>query len=173
MAWPSEDLSGRLLSLEEACEWREDLQLLGARLVFTNGVFDLLHAGHAQVLAAARSLGDALLVGVNSDESVRRLGKGEERPLMSQEDRAALLLALRSVDAVVVFGEDTPLELIQALRPDVLAKGADYSLESMVGAEAVLGWGGRVERIPLLAGRSSTALLAKLRRSREPSSDES
>jgi len=158
------ELPTGLLSLEEACAWREDLGLLGGRLVFTNGVFDLLHAGHAAYLADARSHGDALLVGVNSDASARRLGKGAERPLMPQEDRAYLLLALRSVDAVVFFDEDTPLELVRALQPDVLAKGADYTVEQIVGAREVLAAGGRVERIPLLPGRSTTALVERLRR---------
>jgi D-beta-D-heptose 7-phosphate kinase/D-beta-D-heptose 1-phosphate adenosyltransferase len=165
MAWPSEFFRGRLLSLEEARIWREDLRLLGAELVFTNGVFDLMHAGHAGYLAQARSLGDALLVGVNSDASVRRLQKGVERPLMSQEDRAFLLLSLRAVDAVVCFDEDTPLDLIRLLEPDVLAKGADYSLERIVGAAETLARGGRVERISLVEGRSTTALVERLRRS--------
>ena len=117
----------------------------------------------ARYLAAARSLGDALLVGVNSDASVRRLGKGPERPLMSEADRAELLTALRCVDAVVLFDDDTPLELVRALRPDVLAKGADYRLEEIVGAREVLEAGGRVERIPLVEGRSTTNLLSRLR----------
>lgn len=158
------DRPSGLLTLEEARAWREDLRLLGGQLVFTNGVFDLMHAGHAAYLAEARSHGDALLVGVNSDASVRRLGKGSERPLMPQEDRAFLLLALRSVDAVVLFDEDTPLELVCVLEPDVLAKGADYSLEQIVGAREVMALGGRVERIPLLPGRSTTALVERLRR---------
>ncbi len=165
MASPVEWFSGRWLSLEEARDWRADLRLLGGRLVFTNGVFDLLHAGHARYLAQARAQGDALLVGLNSDASVRRLGKGPERPLMPEADRANLLLALRAVDAVVLFDEETPLTLIQALEPDVLAKGADYALTEIVGAADVLSRGGRVERIPFLEGRSSTSLLEKLRRS--------
>jgi len=168
MAWPSEGLSGRLMSLDEARAWREDLRLLGLSLVFTNGVFDLLHAGHARYLAAARSLGDALLVGVNSDASVRRLGKGPERPLMPEADRAELLTALRCVDVVVLFDGDTPLDLVQALQPDVLAKGADYRLEEIVGAREVLAAGGRVERIPLVEGRSTSNLVCRLRASRGP-----
>ena len=168
MAWPSEAFAGRLMTLEEALAWREDLGLLGLSLVFTNGVFDLLHAGHTRYLAAARSLGDALLVGVNSDASVRRLGKGPERPLMSEADRAELLTALRCVDAVVLFDGDTPLELVKALQPDVLAKGADYRLEEIVGAREVLEAGGRVERIPLVEGRSTTNLLSRLRAGVDP-----
>lgn len=158
------DKPAGLLRLDEALQWREDLRLLGGRLVFTNGVFDLLHAGHTTYLADARALGDALVVGLNSDASVKRLGKGDERPLMPQEDRARVLLALRSVDAVVFFDEDTPLELLRALQPDVLAKGADYTVEQIVGASEVLATGGRVERIPLLPGRSTTALVERLRR---------
>jgi rfaE bifunctional protein nucleotidyltransferase chain/domain len=172
MAWPSEALAGRLMTWEEAVAWREDLGLLGLSLVFTNGVFDLLHAGHARYLAAARSLGDALLVGVNSDASVRRLGKGPERPLMPEADRAELLTALRCVDAVVLFDGDTPLELVTALRPDVLAKGADYQLEEIVGAREVLAAGGRVERIPLVEGRSTTNLLSRLRTGGDPGSSD-
>jgi D-beta-D-heptose 7-phosphate kinase/D-beta-D-heptose 1-phosphate adenosyltransferase len=154
----------RPLGLEEARAWRQDLRLLGHRLVFTNGVFDLIHAGHAAYLAQARACGDALLVGLNSDVSARGLGKGAERPLVPQEDRALVVLALRAVDAVVLFDEPTPLELILALQPDVLAKGADYGLEQIVGAREVLGWGGSVERIPLLPGRSTTALVERIRR---------
>jgi len=157
-----------LLGLEEALAWRADLLLLGHTLVFTNGVFDLLHAGHAAYLAEARALGDALVVGLNSDASARRLGKGPERPLCPLEDRALVLLSLRAVDAVVAFEEDTPLELIRALRPDVLAKGADYRLEEIVGAREVLAAGGRVERLPLLPGRSTTALVERLRSQARP-----
>lgn len=161
---PADVSAGRPLSLEEALAWRRDLRLLGMDLVFTNGVFDLLHAGHAAYLAQARAQGDALLVGLNSDASVRGLGKGPERPLTPQEDRALVLLSLRSVDAVVLFDEVTPLELIRVLEPDVLAKGADYAIEDIVGAREVLARGGRVERIPLLPGRSTTTLVERLRR---------
>jgi rfaE bifunctional protein nucleotidyltransferase chain/domain len=163
MACPSEGFAGRLMTLDEARAWREDLRLMGMALVFTNGVFDLLHAGHARYLAAARAQGDALVVGVNSDASVRGLGKGPERPLMPEQDRVELLLALRAVDAVVLFDEDTPLSLVRALEPEVLAKGADYRLEEIVGAREVLAAGGRVERIPLVAGRSTTNLVSRLR----------
>ena len=161
---PADAPAGKALDMEEALAWRRDLRLLGMDLVFTNGVFDLLHAGHAAYLSMARAQGDALLVGLNSDVSVRGLGKGPERPLATQEDRALVLLALRSVDAVVLFDEATPLELILALEPDVLAKGADYALEEIVGAREVLARGGRVERIPLLPGRSTTALVERIRR---------
>jgi D-beta-D-heptose 7-phosphate kinase/D-beta-D-heptose 1-phosphate adenosyltransferase len=132
-------------------------------VVFTNGVFDLLHAGHVALLEAARAAGDTLVVGVNSDASVRRLGKGPDRPLVVQAERARVLAALAAVDCVVVFDEDTPLALIQRLRPDVLVKGADYAPEAIVGAAEVEGWGGRVVRVPLVAGKSTTDLVRKLR----------
>ncbi len=157
--------NGRLMSLEEALHWRRNLVVEGKRLVFTNGVFDLLHAGHVEYLSDARSRGDALLLGLNSDNSVRRLNKGPERPLNSQEDRALVLCGLRAVDAVVLFDDDTPLQLIQTLEPDVLAKGADYQVDEIVGAREVLARGGRIERIPLRPGRSTTSLVERIRNS--------
>ena len=131
--------------------------------MFTNGVFDLLHAGHIALLEAARAAGDALVVGVNTDASVRRLGKGADRPLVAEGERARVLAALAAVDCVVLFDEDTPLSLIERLRPDVLVKGADYAPEAIVGAAAVKGWGGRVIRVPLVEGKSTTDLVRKLR----------
>ena len=131
--------------------------------MFTNGVFDLLHTGHVTLLEAARAEGAALVVGVNTDASVRRLGKGSERPLVPEGERARLLAALAAVDCVVLFDEDTPLALIDHLRPDVLVKGADYAREAIVGAAEVEGWGGRVVRVPLVAGKSTTDLVRKLR----------
>lgn len=132
-------------------------------MVFTNGVFDLLHAGHVALLEAARAAGDALVVGVNSDASVRRLGKGADRPLIAEAERARLLAALAAVDCVVLFDEDTPLALIERLHPDVLVKGADYAPGAIVGAKEVEGWGGRVVRVPLVEGKSTTDLVRKLR----------
>jgi len=132
------------------------------RLVFTNGVFDLLHRGHVASLQAARSLGDRLIVGVNSDDSTRRL-KGPPRPLQAEADRAAILAAIRFVDAVTIFDEDTPEALIRELLPDVLAKGADYAVAEIAGAEAVLAAGGSVERIRLEPGLSSTELVRRVR----------
>ena len=155
----------RVMTLEEACSWRKGLAKEGKRLVFSNGVFDLLHAGHVEYLEDARSRGDALLLGLNSDASVKRLNKGPERPLNCQEDRALILSSLRAVDAVVVFEEDTPLRLILALKPEVLAKGADYQVEEIVGAREVMAAGGRVERIPLRPGRSTSSLVERIRRS--------
>jgi D-beta-D-heptose 7-phosphate kinase/D-beta-D-heptose 1-phosphate adenosyltransferase len=133
-------------------------------VVFTNGVFDLLHTGHVALLEAARAEGDALIVGINSDASARRLGKGPDRPLLSEGERARLVAALAAVDCVVLFAEDTPLALIRRLRPDVLVKGADYDPEAIVGAKDLEGWGGRVVRVPLVHDKSTTNLLARLRR---------
>ena len=132
-------------------------------LVFTNGCFDVLHRGHVTYLAQARALGAALVVGVNSDASVKRLGKGDDRPLNSEQDRMAVLAALQAVDLVVAFDEDTPLELILACRPDMLAKGGDWAPDNIVGAREVQGWGGTVHSIPFLHQRSTTALVKKIR----------
>jgi len=132
-------------------------------LVFTNGVFDILHRGHVTYLDRARQLGASLIVGVNTDASVRRLGKGDERPINALEDRCAVLAALQSVSLVVPFDDDTPLALVLACRPDVIVKGGDYDARSTVGAAEVIAWGGRFESIPLVAGRSTTALVRRLR----------
>ncbi len=132
-------------------------------MVFTNGVFDLLHTGHVTLLEAARAQGAALVVGVNADASARGLGKGAGRPVVPAADRARLVAALGAVECVVVFDEDTPLALIRALRPDVLVKGADYAPTEIVGAADVESWGGRVVRVPLVAGRSTTELVRRLR----------
>jgi D-beta-D-heptose 7-phosphate kinase / D-beta-D-heptose 1-phosphate adenosyltransferase len=130
-------------------------------------VFDLLHTGHVTLLEAARAEGDALVVGVNSDASARRLGKGADRPVVGEAQRARVVAALASVDCVVVFDEDTPLALIRRIRPDVLVKGADYQRNDIVGGDEVEGWGGRVVRVPLVKDKSTTSLLAKLRRPRD------
>ncbi len=132
------------------------------RLVFTNGVFDILHRGHVEYLWAARALGEALVIGLNTDASVRRL-KGPERPLNPQEDRAVVLAALACVDAVCLFEEDTPRELIAALLPDVLVKGGDYRPEDVVGRSEVEAAGGRLVLIPFLEGRSTTGLVERIR----------
>ena len=130
-------------------------------MAFTNGVFDLLHSGHIDLLAAARGTADALVVGVNSDDSVRRL-KGPGRPVRSAAERAAVLAAVEFVDLVVVFTEDTPLELIKALKPDVIVKGGDYSEDTIVGAAEVRSRGGRVVVVPLTPRQSTTAIIRKL-----------
>lgn len=129
--------------------------------MFTNGVFDLLHPGHVDVLVAARAEGDALVVGVNSDASVRRL-KGPTRPACDQGARATMLAALECVDAVVVFDEDTPIDLVVAIQPDVIVKGGDYQPDTVVGADVVAKRGGRVVIVPLLAGYSTTSTIARL-----------
>ena len=131
-------------------------------IVFTNGVFDILHAGHTTYLEAARRLGDILIVGLNSDASVRRL-KGPERPINSEGDRAIVLSALRAVDHVVLFTEDTPLRLIEAILPNVLVKGGDYQRETIVGADVVEQYGGQVVTIPLVEGRSTTNVISRAR----------
>jgi D-beta-D-heptose 7-phosphate kinase/D-beta-D-heptose 1-phosphate adenosyltransferase len=136
-------------------------------LVFTNGCFDLLHAGHAEYLERARSLGDALVVGVNTDASARRLQKGAQRPYVAEADRALIVAALESVDAVCLFDEDTPAELIAELLPDVLVKGSDYTLDEVVGRDVVEAAGGRVELIPLVEGRSTTGLVRRIKQESE------
>ena len=154
---------GTVISLDEAMLLREGWRAAGRRVVWTNGCFDVVHAGHLASLAAAAELGDVLLVGVNSDEAVRRL-KGEGRPLMGQEDRAAILAALRPVDHVIVFDEDTPERLLEHLRPEVHTKGADYAPpdgKPVPEREIVEGYGGRVEFLPLVPGRSTTGLIEK------------
>ncbi len=137
---------------------------LARPLVFTNGVFDLLHRGHVTYLAQARALGASLAVGVNSDASAKRLGKGGDRPVNPLADRMAVLAALESVSLVTWFDEDTPLGLILAIRPDVLVKGGDWKVADIVGASEVRGWGGAVHSIPFEHDRSTTALLERLRR---------
>ena len=132
-------------------------------LVFTNGCFDLMHPGHVHYLAAARALGDALVVAVNTDDSVRRLGKGVGRPLVLEGDRALMLAALSSVDAVCLFAEDTPRELLSGLLPDVLVKGGDYAPHLVVGRDEVEAAGGRVELIPFVEGYSTTELVRRIR----------
>ena len=134
----------------------------GARIVFTNGCFDLLHPGHVRYLAAARALGDALVVGLNGDASVRRL-KGPGRPILSVDERAEVLAALAAVDHVVVFDEDTPEALVRRLQPDVLVKGADWAPDAIAGRDVVLARGGRVERVPLVPGVSTTELIRRIR----------
>src|SRR5690242_5032235 len=148
------------MSWEDARRWRSAQT---GRVVFTNGVFDLLHPGHVDLIHASRREGDALVIGVNSDASVRRLGKGADRPIRTQAERALVLAALADVDAVVVFDQDTPLEIVQLLVPDVIVKGGDYSEDNVVGAKEVRARGGRVVIVPLTPGQSTTAIVEKLR----------
>ncbi len=138
-------------------------QNAGKKVVFTNGVFDLLHIGHITYMAKASELGDKLIIGLNSDSSVKRI-KGDDRPVNDQDSRAALLAALFFVDAIVLFDENTPLNLISTLLPDILVKGADYAVENIVGAKEVLANGGKVKTIDFVEGYSSTSIIQKIRK---------
>ncbi|MEO5894865.1 MAG: D-glycero-beta-D-manno-heptose 1-phosphate adenylyltransferase [Vicinamibacterales bacterium] len=146
----------------EAAAFAEQQRAAGKRVVFTNGVFDLLHPGHTRYLREARALGDVLIVGLNGDASVRR-NKGPARPINSEQERAEILAALQSVDAVVVFDEDTPAEIITAVQPDILVKGADWADDAIVGRDTVEARGGKVVRVPVEKGFSTTAIIDKVR----------
>lgn len=152
-----------LVQVQRLCNiWR----MKGDRIVFTNGCFDILHRGHVEYLQEAAALGDRLIIGLNTDDSVRRLGKADGRPYNDQDSRAKVLAALRLVDAVVLFDQDTPLELIQAIGPDVLVKGGDYTEEQIVGAAFVKARGGEVRSLKLVEGFSTTALVERIRNGR-------
>jgi rfaE bifunctional protein nucleotidyltransferase chain/domain len=151
-----------LLSRSEAAAFAESARAAGKIVVFTNGVFDLLHPGHVRYLQQARALGDVLIVGANADASVRH-NKGEDRPVTSEGERAELLASLACVDGVTVFEEDTPAEVIRAIQPDVLVKGADWPADQIVGRDTVEARGGRVVRIAVEAGHSTSALIDKIR----------
>lgn len=154
----------RVLTREDAVAWAAQRRGAGDTVVFTNGVFDLLHPGHARYLQAARQLGSALIVAVNSDRSARTLDKGPDRPLHGEAERAELLAALACVDAVVIFDDETPHAIVDALQPDVLVKGADWAEGAIVGADIVHARGGRVVRIPVAQGYSTTRILEAIRR---------
>ncbi|MGH9369964.1 MAG: D-glycero-beta-D-manno-heptose 1-phosphate adenylyltransferase [Vicinamibacterales bacterium] len=151
-----------MLDRDEIVRHADALRSAGKTIVFTNGVFDLLHPGHVRYLQQARRLGDALIVGVNGDRSVRRT-KGPERPINPQEERAELLAGLECVDAVVVFDEDTPADIIHAVQPDILVKGADWAADQIVGRDTVEARGGRVVRIDVEPGHATTTILEKIR----------
>jgi len=153
----------RVLTIADAAAFVADERRAGRRVVFTNGVFDLLHPGHVRYLTAARALGDLLIVGVNSDRSVRA-NKGESRPTMPELERAEILSALRCVDAVVVFDEDTPAAIVERLQPDVLVKGADWAADAIVGRDTVESRGGQVVRMRIEPGWSTSALIEKIKR---------
>ena len=165
------EIQGHILDREELVSRGRNWRAEGRKVVFTNGVFDLLHRGHVAYLSAAAGLGDVLVVGVNDDASVRRLGKGDDRPIVPEEDRAFVVAGLRAVAGVVLFGEDTPLDVIRALQPDVLVKGGDYDAACtnpedpryIVGSVEVRAGGGRVETIALVPGRSTTAIADRLK----------
>lgn len=155
-------MSGRILNLHEAILRFGREKRNGRRVVFTNGCFDLLHPGHVETLEKARSLGDALIVGVNSDRSVREM-KGQGRPIMPEQERAEVLAALACVDGVVIFDEPTPREIVAALLPDVLVKGGDWASDQIIGREETEAAGGKVVSIPVLTGHSTSAMVEKIR----------
>ena len=152
----------KIASPQDAVFRMEQLRQKGA-VVFTNGVFDVLHRGHATYLAQARSLGASLVVALNTDASAKRLGKGEDRPLNTLEDRVALIAALASVSLVTWFDEDTPYQIIDALSPDILVKGGDYDMATLAETQLVVSYGGRAQAIPFVSGYSTTALVQKIR----------
>jgi len=154
------DTAAKIRPLTDALDWRARQP---GPIVFTNGAFDLVHPGHVELLEAARREGAALIVGLNSDASVRRLGKGADRPVTPEAARARVLAGLAAVDCVVLFDEDTPLGLITRLQPDVLVKGADYSRDAIVGGDLVESRGGRVVRVPLVHGFSTSSIVERLR----------
>ncbi len=156
-------MDGKLITEATAAD---ELRRMPRPLVFTNGVFDILHAGHVSYLAAARALGGSLLVAVNTDASVRRLCKGPERPINPQADRAAVLAGLAAVSAVMFFDEDTPCELLRRVRPDVYAKGGDYDIDTLDESRLVRSWGGSAVALPFVGGHSTTALLRRIRAAR-------
>lgn len=157
-------MKAKILSIEEMLAERQRLRAAGARLVFTNGVFDLLHVGHVRYLAQARALGEALIVAINSDRTVREL-KGADRPIFDQSERAEILAALRHVDYVVVFDNVSPRSLISQLLPDVLVKGGDYQLDQIHGREEVEAAGGKVISLPFVDGASTTTLIERMKKS--------
>ena len=159
----ADNLTGQILDRDAAVEWREQLRAEGKRVVFTNGCFDVVHAGHVVYLAWARAQGDALIVGLNTDDSVRAL-KGASRPLVEFDDRATVIAGLRSVDAVVGFWERTPEVLLDALRPDVHVKSSQYRLEDLPERIVVQSYGGEILFAPHVAGKSTTDLIAAIRR---------
>lgn len=152
----------KIMLLQDAASLRRQWKADDKKVVFTNGVFDILHAGHARSLMAARAYGDYLMVGLNADASVKRL-KGSYRPIINENERALLLASLFFVDAVILFEEDTPIALVKTLLPDVLAKSADYSIENIVGAEDVITNGGEVKIMPFVEGLSTTTIINKIK----------
>lgn len=152
----------KIVSLEEAIKRAEDWQKEGKKIVFTNGCFDIVHLGHIDYLEKARNLGDKLILGLNTDASVKRL-KGETRPVVNEYARSRMMAAFEFIDAVILFDEPTPLEVIQEIQPDILVKGDDYAVETIVGADFVMGKGGEVKTIPLVKGYSTTSLIEKIK----------
>jgi len=157
-------LNSKVYNLDALTNQVEQWKMAGKKVVFTNGCFDIIHRGHIEVLARTADLGDKLVIGLNSDQSIQKL-KGKDRPVIDEQSRAILLAALSFVDAIVLFSEDTPLELISALLPDVLAKGGDYEIETIVGHEIVQKNSGKVKLVPFVDGFSSTNIIDKIKNS--------
>jgi len=157
-------INSKIYNLDALTTQVEQWKAIGNKVVFTNGCFDIIHRGHIEVLARTADLGEKLIIGLNSDQSIQKL-KGEDRPIIDEQSRAILLAALSFVDAIVLFSEDTPLKLISTLLPDVLAKGGDYEIETIVGHEIVHKNGGKVKLVPFLDGFSSTTIIDKIKNS--------
>lgn len=156
----------KIVGRENLSKLSHELKEHGKKVVSTNGCFDILHVGHVRILQQARALGDVLVVGINSDASVRRLGKGDDRPINSESDRAEVLAALACVDYVTVFGEDTPVEFLSYLKPDIHVKGSDYKPEDLEETPIVESFGGQVKILALVPGKSTTAIVQKISRTR-------
>ena len=155
-------LHNKVVTKEEAAAFAQALQAQGKKIVFTNGCFDIVHPGHVDYLSQARDLGDALILGLNTDDSVKRLEKGANRPINNEKARGLVLSALACIDKIVLFNEDTPYELIKTIQPDVLVKGSDYAPEKIVGYDIVMARGGKVTTINFLEGYSTTSIIKKI-----------
>ncbi len=164
VVWERNDMKEKIVSLAEAVAAAAMARAAGKKVVFTNGCFDILHVGHTRYLSQAKALGDMLVVGVNSDSSVRGLEKAPERPLVTEDERAEILASLAVVDVVCIFDEPTPAKLVEKINPQILVKGGDWPTDKIVGAEYVLAHGGQVLSIPLVEGHSTTNLVDKIRR---------
>ncbi|MEA3499949.1 MAG: D-glycero-beta-D-manno-heptose 1-phosphate adenylyltransferase [Candidatus Marinimicrobia bacterium] len=154
-------IENNIMSRENAKVQIKNWQNKDEKVVFTNGCFDILHAGHIRYLSKAKSIGDHLVIGLNTDSSVKKL-KGANRPLQDEQDRALILAGLKAVDLVVLFDEDTPLEIITFLKPDILVKGSDYTIDNIVGAKEIVQWGGKVETIEFVNGKSTSSIIKKI-----------
>lgn len=165
ISYPTPSFEAKILTLGYSeADLANQLAKLPKPIVFTNGVFDILHRGHVTYLAQARALGQSMVLGVNSDQSVKLLGKGDDRPINQEADRMAVLAALESVDLVICFNEKTPVELIAKVRPEIYVKGGDYEIERLAETDLVKSWGGKAYAIPFLHERSTTTLLGKIRK---------
>ena len=152
---------GKIFKIDALVKFRQKAKIEGKRVVFTNGCFDILHRGHVELLERAKRLGDIMIVALNSDSSVKKI-KGEKRPILDEEDRAYIVASLKCVDAVCLFDEETPVEIIDKLKPDILVKGGDYKIDEIVGRESVHNVGGEVVTIPLIEGKSTKGIIEKI-----------